>query len=135
MADNGVSEILALDPRHLLVLERSGVQDTDGDFHFRSRVYCAHISGASNVAGLPSLQGQAYLPMRKTLPIDFSGFGERNIGNVEGMALGPVLSNGHASLVFVTDNDFSARRRTQVIAMEIIARPDPRAIARALCGR
>lgn len=135
LADNGVSEILALDRKHLLVIERSGVQDANGDFNFRSRVYCARTTGATDVSTFPSLRNQVYRPMRKTLAIDFSTFVNKNIGNVEGVTIGPTLSNGHASLVFIIDNDFSPRRRTQVVVVEAMFRRDRSSIPGALCDR
>ncbi|WP_206243682.1 esterase-like activity of phytase family protein [Novosphingobium terrae] len=131
LADNGVSEILPLDARHLLVLERSGVEIGKMDFRYRSRVYCAASDGASDVARITSLRDGGFKPMRKRLAIDLSALPIPAVDNVEGMALGPALSNGHASLVFVTDNNFAANHPTQVIALEIMAKP--KAVAKALC--
>jgi hypothetical protein len=131
LADNGVSEVLPLDARHLLVLERSGIEVGTMDFRYRSRVYCAVTDGASDVSRINSLRGGGFGAMRKTLAIDLSALPIPAVDNVEGMALGPVLPNGHASLVFVTDNNFAANHPTQLIALEIRAKP--RALAQALC--
>jgi len=131
LADNGVSEILPLDARHLLVLERSGIEVGTMDFHYRSRVYCAVTDGASDVARIASLQKGRFKAMRKTLAIDLSALPIPALDNVEGMALGPVLPNGHASLVFVTDNNFAANHPTQLIAVEINAKP--KTLAQTLC--
>jgi hypothetical protein len=134
LADNGVSEILALDHKHLLVIERSGVQDEDGDFRFRSRAYCARTAGATNVSAFPSLRDRAYRPMQKTFAIDFSILGNKNIGNVEGVTLGPTLSNGNSSLVFITDNDFSPRRATQIVVLEISTDRHSRNVHNRICN-
>jgi len=134
LADNGVSEILALDSRHLLVIERSGIENDEHDFGFRARVYCALLNHAQDVATLASLRDGKVQPVRKALAIDFSKVPGTRIDNVEGMTLGPRLSNGHGSLVFITDNDFSPRRKTQVIALEVMAPATPKAMAHALCG-
>ncbi len=131
LADNGVSEILPLDARHLLVLERSGIEVGKMDFRYRSRVYCATTAGASDVARLGSLRDGGFKVMRKTLAIDLSTLPIPAVDNVEGVALGPVLPNGHASLVFVTDNNFAANHPTQLIALEIGAKPAK--IAQTLC--
>lgn len=131
LADNGVSEVLPLDARHLLVLERSGIEVGKMDFRYRSKVYCATTAGASDVARLGSLRDGGFRAMRKTLAIDLSTLPIPAVDNVEGMALGPVLPNGHASLVFVTDNNFAANHPTQLIALEISAKPAK--IAQALC--
>ncbi|MFX8942097.1 esterase-like activity of phytase family protein, partial [Acinetobacter baumannii] len=42
------------------------------------------------------------------------------IDNVEGITLGPVLPNGHQTIVLVVDNNFSQFEETQFILMEII---------------
>lgn len=39
--------------------------------------------------------------------------------NIEGMTLGPTLSNAHPSLVFVSDNNFSKDEITQFLVFEI----------------
>ncbi|WP_404712971.1 esterase-like activity of phytase family protein [Sphingomonas sp. MMS24-J13] len=121
LADNGVSEILAIDARHILVVERSGIQQPDGDFRYHARLWCASTDGASQVGTRRSLQDRAYTPLRKRLVFDFSRSPDR-IDSVEGMSWGKILSNGHASLVFVTDNDFSPQRENQLIFLDIGAR-------------
>jgi hypothetical protein len=133
LADNGVSEILALDARHVLVIERSGVEVGTMDFRYGDRVYCAATQGASDMGRLSTLQGARFRAMRKTIAIDLSSVPGLKADNVEGMALGPRLSNGHASLVFVTDNNFAANHATQLIVFEIAARGGGAAVARALC--
>lgn len=133
LADNGVSEILALDPQHLLVLERSGIQQADGDFSYRSRLYCADLDDAQDVREIASLRHQPVIGAAKHLVYDFASAAPLRIDNVEGMSLGPVLRNGNRTLVFVTDNDFSARRPTQLIALEIAASNKRESLARTLC--
>ncbi len=54
-ADNGVSEILALDDNRLLVLERSGVEGADGIWTLYIRLYQADVGDATDVAGIPAL--------------------------------------------------------------------------------
>ena len=39
--------------------------------------------------------------------------------NVEGVTFGPVLSNGHQSLIFVADNNFDEQEITQFLLFEI----------------
>jgi hypothetical protein len=133
LADNGISEILAIDDERLLVLERSGVQQADGDFRYRVRLYCAATADASDVGTLASLRGAAVVAMRKWLVVDLAQLLPLDVDNVEGMALGPVLANGHPSLVLVTDDNFSPRHATQIIALEILADHDRAATAGTLC--
>ena len=40
-------------------------------------------------------------------------------GNVEGMTLGPELSNGHQKLILVSDNIFNPSQVTQFIALAL----------------
>src|SRR4029453_6917153 len=58
--DNGVSEFLALDDRHGLVLERSGVEGADGIWKLYIRIYEIDTTSATDVAALPSLAGACY---------------------------------------------------------------------------
>lgn len=135
LADNGVSEILAVDASHFLVIERSGVQQDDKEFRFRPRLYCASTRHATAVGGLASLRDAPVQPMAKRLLFDFTAIAMPRIDNVEGMTWGPSLANGHRSLLFVTDNDFSTKRPpTQLIAFDAGA-PTARGFVRAFCPR
>lgn len=133
LADNGVSEIVALDNKHLLVLERSGIQQPDGDFAYRSRLFCADLAHAQNVADIGGLRDQTVRAAVKRLVFDFGSVPSPRIDNVEGMTLGPRLANGNWTLVFVTDNDFSPRRQTQLIAFEIVPDQQRATLAETLC--
>ncbi len=119
VADNGVSEILAIDDHHLLVLERAGIRQDDGDYHFFVRLYCASTVDTSDVAALPSLAGQTYRPMKKELLFDFATLGHPVADNIEGISWGRRLANGNRSFVFVSDNNFSASHATQFWVLEI----------------
>ncbi len=46
--------------------------------------------------------------------------GHQDLDNLEGMAFGPRLENGHKTLIFVSDDNFSKKQRTQFLAFEII---------------
>lgn len=133
LADNGVSEILALDSQHILVLERSGLQQNDGDFTYHSRLFCADITMAQNIATQPSLANLAVPAARKHLVFDFDDIPSPVIDNVEGMTFGPTLPNGHQTIVFITDNDFSPRRQTQLITMEIVRPHEHANLVETLC--
>ncbi|MBA3897375.1 MAG: esterase-like activity of phytase family protein [Sphingomonadaceae bacterium] len=135
LADNGVSEILAIDNSHFLVIERSGVQQNDKEFLFRPRLFCASTRAATPVGELASLHDAHVRPMPKRLVFDFTTVTAPRIDNVEGMTWGPDLANGHRSLLFVTDNDFSTKRPpTQLIAFDASAH-SAQAFARAFCPR
>ncbi len=119
VADNGVSEILAVDDQHLLVLERAGIRQDDGDYRFSVRLYCTSTARASDVATWSSLSGQAYRPMPKELLFDFAALTDPVADNIEGISWGRRLANGNRTLVLVSDNNFSARHATQFWVLEV----------------
>jgi hypothetical protein len=64
--------------------------------------------------------------MKKRLILDLSKPSELGsaalpfIDNVEGASFGPTLSDGHRSLVLVSDNNFNPEQITQFLAFEIL---------------
>lgn len=125
-ADNGVSEVLAVDDNRLLVLERSGVEGADGKWVMYIRLYEADAGGATDIAAIPALADAKYQPMSKRLLVDFSKLPELGsaalpkIDNIEGVSFGPDLPNGHRSLVLVSDNNFNPDQVTQFLAFEVV---------------
>ncbi|HEY4134856.1 MAG TPA: esterase-like activity of phytase family protein [Alphaproteobacteria bacterium] len=119
-ADNGVSEILALDDSRLLVLERSGVQASDGSYSVHIRLYEADIEGATDVSSLSALAGADYRPMAKRLVVNLDHAGVGRVDNLEGVSWGPRLGNGHRTLVLVSDNNFNKDQVTQFLAFEVL---------------
>lgn len=118
LADNGVSEILALDPDRLLVLERSGAQGADGRFTFHCRLYLADFREATDIAALPSLAAaDGIRPAHKTPLLDFDRLPEGTPGNLEGMAWWPSLDRGRRFVLLVTDNNFERDRATRFILL------------------
>ncbi|HEY9104521.1 esterase-like activity of phytase family protein [Chitinimonas sp.] len=118
-ADQGVSEILAIDDTHLLVIERSGREVGDGAFDFDIRLYEATLGQASDVAGLASLQGTAFVPMQKRLLLHLNEAGLGHVDNIEGAAWGPPLPDGRAALVLVADDNFAANQLNQMILLAV----------------
>jgi hypothetical protein len=113
-ADNGISEILAIDRGRLLLMERSyafGVGNT-------IRLYDVDLTAATNVAALDALAGQSYVPAAKTLVLDLAALRIR-LDNVEGMTWGPRLASGNRSLILVSDDNFNPRQITLFLAFEV----------------
>jgi hypothetical protein len=115
---NGVSDILYLGHDKFIVIERAY---STGRIPTDIKLYLADASHAEDVTDVASLNTYAgpglinkrlLFDMNKEIPFD--------IFNVEGVTLGPPLSNGHRSLVLVTDNNFSAREKTQFFLFEVI---------------
>lgn len=119
--DNGVSEILALDDTHALVLERSGVEGADGVWKMYIRIYEIDTTGATDIAAIPSLVGAAYQPVSKRLVIDLAKTSDVGaVDNIEGISWGPILADGKRSLVLVSDNNFNPAQITQFLAFEVV---------------
>jgi hypothetical protein len=113
-ADNGISEILALDGRRLLVMERSYAQGVGNTI----RLFEADLAAATDVASFDSLAGRGYVTATKTLVLDFASLGIR-LDNIEGMTWGPRLPNGNRSMIFVSDDNFRADQVTLFLAFEV----------------
>lgn len=119
-ADNGISEILALDERRLYVLERAGRQDAEGRFHFHARLYEMDAGGATDIQGIAALPGAAYVAASKRLVLDVDRLPLARRDNLEGMAWGPRLANGHDTLVLLSDDNFSDTQVTQLLLFEVM---------------
>ena len=114
-AVNGLVELLPLDKRSFLSMERSfsvGAPDTGNTI----KLYTLELSGAKNVNGRASLAGDlgSIEPARKTLLLDLDVLGIP-LDNVEGMAFGPDLPDGRRTLVLVSDNNFAPAQFTQFL--------------------
>jgi len=114
----GVSEILTLGDQQLLVLERSGTKHSDGRLTFDTNLYCADLSGATDVSALSSLREQTYKIATKRLLFDSSQRKLHDgtaVENLEGMSWGPPLSNETRSLIIASDNNFFPGTPTQFL--------------------
>lgn len=135
VGNNGVSELLALDETHLLVMERAwdGIGAAHGDdrvAHTHIRIYRVDTADATDVKDVDQLAldrpGQA--PLAKTLVFDSVWLARRlgsydhKIDNLEGMSLGPRLTNGEATLVLVSDsNNRWQQRKTQLLVLRVVS--------------
>lgn len=120
MAENGISEILATADGELLVLERATVQGADGRHVNYIRLYATDARKASDVKALPALAGASYTPAAKRLVLEFSTLGLPRIDNLEAMAWGPRLPNGHATLVLASDDNFGKSQVSQFLLFEVL---------------
>lgn len=112
---NGVPDILAINDHQLIVIERSF---STGRRPCTIKIYLAELDGASDVSNTPSLLNQKFNPVTKKLLLNMDDLGIYT-DNVEGVTLGPKLSNGHQSLIFVADNNFDEKEITQFLLFEI----------------
>ncbi|MGI4805346.1 MAG: esterase-like activity of phytase family protein [Janthinobacterium lividum] len=114
---NGVPDILSVNKNQLLVTERSFSEGREGCV---IRVFLADLSAADNVISNPSLSKnppQHLISKKLLLNMDTLGI---YIDNVEGATFGPTLPNGHKSILFVADNNFSKTEKTQFFLFEVM---------------
>jgi hypothetical protein len=120
---NGVVELLAIDNKRLLVLERAYSPSTKLN---TVRLFEINFKGASDIKNNNSLAKNAYKPVKKQLIFDFGVLRDqktvKRVDNLEGMAWGKTLANGNRTLVFVSDDNFNRHRGqiTQFLVMEVI---------------
>jgi hypothetical protein len=127
-AVNGLVDLVAIDRTTLLALERSFVANPADPAASanRIRIYRLTLAGATNIAGVESLKGRTdVVPVSKTLLLDLADVGGLSpdlaptLDNFEGMAFGPRLADGRASLILVSDDNFSAAQRTWFLMFAI----------------
>ena len=104
-SDNGISEILEISNDVLLVVERSGNETKDSYFKFDVRVYIA----------TPNSTGT----LQKKLLINFSDLNLPWVDNIESVSFGPRAPDGSESLIFFSDDNFSAYQLNQLIWMKL----------------
>ncbi|HEX9151819.1 MAG TPA: esterase-like activity of phytase family protein [Flavobacterium sp.] len=115
-AVNGVSAIQYYGKNQLLVVERSYSTGTQA---CTVKVFLCDLKRATNVKNYTSLKNQNFEVATKTLLLNMDQLGIF-IDNIEGLTFGPKLPNGHQSLIFVSDNNFSALQKTQLLLFELI---------------
>jgi hypothetical protein len=112
--NNGVSEILADGPDHLLVLERA----YSAGVGISARLYRVALASGSDTLNLAALEPGRYQPADKTLVADIGHLGlPQAVDNLEGMGWGPSLADGSRVLLLVSDNNFNPAQTTQFIAL------------------
>ena len=117
-SESGLSELLWLDDKRLLVLERAGVQVEGTNYAFHCRLYLADLGRASDVADLASLAGADIRPAAKTLLADFDMVPGGPVGNLEGMSWAPKGRFGPRRIVFVTDNNFDPKWASELLVFK-----------------
>jgi len=95
---SGLVDLVALPDGRVLALERSFVKKRIAG-GLDSRLYVLDFAGATDVSAFDALKGREFTPVTKHLL--WSG----NLGNMEGLALGPKLPSGKFVLLGVTDNN------------------------------
>ncbi|MFC3560769.1 esterase-like activity of phytase family protein [Pedobacter jamesrossensis] len=113
---NGISEILAINSHTLLVMERAWAKGHDD--HTFIKLYLVDLNGAQNEIDNPSFLQNPPKPLNKKLLFDFDSL-NMHIDNFEGITFGRDLPNGHKTLIFCVDNNFSKNQTQQFFLFEI----------------
>ena len=114
-AVNGISAIQYYNKNRLLVVERSY---STGKLACTIKVYLCDLSLATNVTNIKSLQTEDFKLAPKKLILNMDDLGIFT-DNIEGITFGPKLANGKQSILFVSDNNFSDKQKTQILLFEI----------------
>jgi hypothetical protein len=120
VAAQGLVELIALDDRELLALERSYVQEQPpGKRDLNDiRVFRVSLKDATDISHLDSIAGDSSVrPASKRLIVDLAHApglppALTDLDNFEGMTLLPSPPNGGRSLLIVSDNNFNDEQRT-----------------------
>jgi hypothetical protein len=115
--NNGIPDILYIGGQQLLVTERAFSAGRKGA---NVKLFLADLSNAENIISNTSLISQpASRPVSKKLLLNMDDLGIY-IDNIEGATIGPVLSNGHQTLIFIADNNFKDYELNQFLIFEVI---------------
>ncbi len=115
-AVNGISAIQYYVKNQLFVIERSYSTGTQA---CTVKVFLCDLKKATNVKNYASLQNQKLELASKKLILNMHDLGIF-IDNIEGLTFGPKLANGNLSIIFVSDNNFSDKQKTQVLVFELV---------------
>lgn len=113
-ADNGVSALLWANQLwsdlDLLAMERSYATGVGNDV----RIFGVRLAGAQRTEGLAALPTPFSGPLATKVPLVRMSDVGVNPDNLEGMTLGPRLSNGKPSLIVISDDNFNVFQPPQI---------------------
>lgn len=123
----GLTDLLAIDDRRLIALERSCLLNPGPPPVVRNtvRLYLVDVSGASDVARLSGPAVGAARPVMKALLIDFDTLIPQfppalaNLDNFEALAFGPPHPDGRRTLIVMSDDNFRSNQHTVFVWLGI----------------
>jgi len=115
--DSGLSDLVALDNRgNFLSLERSFT-----GLGFAVSLFEVSLNNADDIHNIPNLATvdmSKIKPVEKKLLLDLQTL-PLPLDNIEGLTIGPKLSDGNISLILVSDNNFNRLQTTQILALKL----------------
>jgi len=124
-AVNGLTDLIEYKKDIFIAIERS-YSSGYGNQGNTIKLYMVDSRKASNTLGISSLKDNKFTPASKKLLLNFddirSELTNNSIDNIEGITLGPKLSNGNNSLILISDNNFNRMEKqlNQFILLELI---------------
>ena len=112
ISTNGISEILFISDSRLLVMERAYIPG-EGNV---VRLYEAFLEGQGITVKNVACDDPSVTPIKSKLLFDFGNVHDFEIDNAEGMT----FNADKTVLYIITDNNFSKKQETQVIALDVI---------------
>jgi hypothetical protein len=128
---HGLSEIVALDSDKFLVIERDSRAGAEARFKKLMQIEIGDATDVLTKPQLPPTQLPADIkPVVKSEFLDllnprFGLAGARFPEKIEGVCLGPLLSDGRRVLLVTSDNDFKAEEPTYIFAFSSAATRPP----------
>jgi len=122
---NGLTDLLEYADNKFLVLERSYSSGL-GNQGNTIKLFKVDASKATNTLNINSLADTRFIPAKKELLLNFESLRDRltdnSVDNIEGITSGPVLPNGHKSLIVISDNNFNIQEKqlNQFILLELL---------------
>ncbi len=141
-ATNGLTDMVAIGDRQFIAIERSFAIGavTPGTPVTGNTIRLFHVDArnATDVSGMESIVGQTVQAVTKTQLLDLSDLKNDDnsalaLDNIEGITFGPMV-DGKATLILVSDNNFSGTQFTQFVALQVNPVPEPETWALMLAG-
>ena len=107
---------MSIGNNQLLVIERSF---STGRQPCTIRVFIANLNEATDISNRSLKDNNNFIPASKKLLLNMDDLGIYT-DNIEGVTFGPILPNGHRTLLFVSDNNFNALQRSQLLLFEVL---------------
>jgi hypothetical protein len=125
----GLVDLVAMSTDRFLAMERSYIGGRGGGQGRNAngiRVFEVNIAGADDIAHVGSLRYlRTVRGVHKTLVLDLAELAPqlgprlKNLENFEGMCYGPTLPDGNASVILVSDDNFSPHQSTVFLLFRI----------------
>lgn len=113
---NGIPDILSIGNNKLLIIERSF---STGRLPCTIKLFIADLNGTTDVSNMELRNRNDFTPAAKKLLLNMDDLGIYT-DNIEGVTFGPLLPNGHKTLLFIADNNFNPLEKAQVLLFEVI---------------